>query len=35
MSEQQLAIDLRKVGMKRGERWILRDIDWTVPAGSC
>jgi iron complex transport system ATP-binding protein len=21
--------------MKRGERWILRDINWTIPAGSC
>jgi iron complex transport system ATP-binding protein len=29
------AIRLLNVGMKRGERWILRDINWTVPAGSC
>ena len=29
------AIRLSNVGMKRGERWILRDINWTVPAGSC
>ena len=21
--------------MRRGERWILRDINWNVPAGSC
>lgn len=39
MSEQPahhpVAIRLSKVGMKRGERWILRDINWTVPAGAC
>jgi iron complex transport system ATP-binding protein len=39
MSEQppahSAAIRLSGVGMKRGERWILRDINWTVPAGSC
>src|SRR5689334_15576245 len=29
------AIRLSRVGLKRGQRWILRDIDWTVPAGSC
>src|SRR5438067_10512553 len=29
------AIRLSHVGLKRGERWILRHIDWTVPAGSC
>ena len=33
--QQQLAIDLRNVGMKRGERWILRDVNWAVPAGAC
>jgi iron complex transport system ATP-binding protein len=34
-STKQPAIDLRHVGVRRGERWILRDINWTVPAGSC
>lgn len=29
------AIDLRGVGMRRGQRWILRDINWTVPDGAC
>ena len=32
---QPAAIRLQNVGMRRGERWILRDINWTVPAGSC
>src|SRR5687768_16962971 len=35
MSEQPPAIKLKGVGMRRGARWILRDIDWTVPAGAC
>jgi iron complex transport system ATP-binding protein len=36
MSEQQPpAIFLRGVGVMRGERWILRDINWTVPAATC
>jgi iron complex transport system ATP-binding protein len=29
------AIALAGVGVMRDGRWILRDIDWTVPAGSC
>ena len=29
------AIDLRGVGVRRGGRWILRDVDWVVPAGAC
>lgn len=29
------AIDLRGVGVQRGGRWILRDVDWIVPAGAC
>jgi iron complex transport system ATP-binding protein len=29
------AIRLLQVGLKRGERWILRDISWAVPAGAC
>ena len=33
--DEQRAIHLRKVGLKRGRRWILRDLDWSVPAGSC
>jgi iron complex transport system ATP-binding protein len=32
---QQLAINLSGVGVKRGGRWILRDVTWTVPAGAC
>jgi iron complex transport system ATP-binding protein len=31
----QPGIELRGVGVRRGERWILRDINWTVPAGRC
>src|ERR1700722_446103 len=30
----QPAIDLRGVGVMRDNRWILRDIDWTVAAGT-
>jgi iron complex transport system ATP-binding protein len=30
-----LAIDLRRVGVKRADRWILRDATWQVPAGAC
>src|SRR3954452_20166561 len=30
-----MVIELKRVGVKRGGRWILRDIDWSVPAGSC
>jgi len=26
---------LRNVGLRRGEKWILRGIDWTIPAGGC
>jgi iron complex transport system ATP-binding protein len=29
------AIQLTHVGLRRGDRWILKDINWTVPAGSC
>ena len=29
------ALRLDNVGLRRGERWILRDINWSVPAGSC
>src|SRR5437764_13765611 len=34
-NEQTPAIRLQHVGLMRGQRWILRDIDWTVPAGAC
>ena len=29
------AIELRGVSLRRGETWILRDVDWIVPAGTC
>src|SRR3954471_11893064 len=29
------AIRLANVGLLRGETWILRDINWTVPQGAC
>ncbi|MEA2735177.1 MAG: iron complex transport system ATP-binding protein [Humisphaera sp.] len=32
---EQLAINLKRVGVKRGQRWILRDVNWAVPAGAC
>jgi iron complex transport system ATP-binding protein len=32
---QQPAIRLSDVGLRRGQMWILRGIDWEVPAGSC
>ncbi len=35
MSVEQPAIELRHVGLRRGEKWILRGIDWSVPAGAC
>ena len=35
MSEATNAIELVGVGLRRGETWILRGIDWTVPAGAC
>jgi iron complex transport system ATP-binding protein len=31
----QPAIELRNVRLRRGTRWILQGIDWSVPAGSC
>ena len=34
-SDSDLAIDVRGVGVLRGGRWILKDINWQVPAGSC
>jgi iron complex transport system ATP-binding protein len=35
MIENQPAISLTDVGVMRDDRWILRDIHWTVPAGAC
>lgn len=29
------AIELHNVGVRRGGRWILRDVSWSVPAGAC
>ena len=29
------AFDLHGVGVQRDGRWILRDVDWSVPAGAC
>ncbi len=29
------AIELRNVGVNRSNRWILHDINWNVPAGTC
>jgi iron complex transport system ATP-binding protein len=34
MSSEQPAIRLRNVGVRRGERWILRGVTWTVPSGA-
>jgi iron complex transport system ATP-binding protein len=31
----QPAIHLDRVGVRRGQRWILRDVSWRVPAGTC
>jgi iron complex transport system ATP-binding protein len=35
MSELAPAIELTSVGVRRGESWILRGVDWSVPAGCC
>jgi iron complex transport system ATP-binding protein len=35
MSEATNAIELTGVGVLRGETWILRGVDWAVPAGAC
>lgn len=34
-ANDRLAIDLRGVGVLRDDRWILRNITWSVPAGAC
>ncbi len=35
MSEAPNAFELSAVGVRRGEAWILRGVDWSVPAGAC
>src|SRR3954468_7033813 len=35
MSEPTNAFELAGVGVRRGDAWILRGIDWSVPAGAC
>src|SRR5437868_10844578 len=35
MSESTKAFELTRVGVRRGDAWILRGIDWAVPAGAC
>jgi iron complex transport system ATP-binding protein len=35
MSESSNAFELARVGVRRGDSWILRGIDWSVPAGAC
>src|SRR5450432_675968 len=32
---QQPGVELKGVGVRRGGRWILRDINWSLAAGSC
>jgi len=33
--DESLAISARGVGVYRAGRWILKGVDWSVPAGSC
>jgi iron complex transport system ATP-binding protein len=35
MSDPPAAIRLKEVGFQRAGRWILRDLNWSVPAGAC
>jgi iron complex transport system ATP-binding protein len=35
MTESANAFELSSVGVRRGESWILRGVDWAVPAGAC
>jgi iron complex transport system ATP-binding protein len=35
MTETPAALSLDGVGVLRDGRWILRDINWTIPAGGC
>ena len=34
-TDQPAAIHLTNVGLRRGDTWILRAINWTVPQGAC
>jgi len=35
MSDTTNAFELSSVGVRRGDAWILRGVDWSVPAGAC
>src|SRR6476660_2765319 len=35
MNTEAPAIELSSVGVRRGDAWILRGIDWSIPAGAC
>ena len=35
MADPSPAIELTRVGVRRADSWILRNVDWTVPAGAC
>jgi iron complex transport system ATP-binding protein len=35
MTRNLPGIDLASVGVRRGTRWILRDVTWSAPAGAC
>src|SRR5688572_6944014 len=35
MCEAPSAFELRSVGVRRGDAWILRGVNWSVPAGAC
>ena len=34
-SDQPPALRLTNVGLRRGETWILRDLNWSIPQGAC
>jgi iron complex transport system ATP-binding protein len=34
MDRRQVALEMRNVGVMRDERWILRNINWSIPAGT-
>jgi iron complex transport system ATP-binding protein len=35
MSDASIAFELSHVGVRRGDAWILRGLDWSVPSGAC
>ena len=35
MTEPPQAFELSSVGVRRGDAWILRGVDWSVPCGAC